>query len=62
MNLLTLREVAVILRISYYHAAALVREGIIPGVVRLQRRVLIREDALERFIQQGGLANKKEAE
>lgn len=53
--LLTLREAAEVLRISYGRAAVLARENAIPAVVRLPRRVLVRRDALEEFIERGGI-------
>jgi len=54
--LLTLKETADILRISYARAAELARTGLLPGVVHIGRQVRINADSLEAFIASGGKA------
>jgi putative molybdopterin biosynthesis protein len=54
-ELLTLTEVAQILRISYPRAAELVRQGLLPAV-RLGRQVRISPERLSAWIASGGEA------
>lgn len=55
-KLLTLQEVAEILRITYWRCADLARQGVLPGVVKLGRQYRIDPRKLEEFIQAGGRA------
>lgn len=55
-ELLTLWEVAAILRVTYARAAELARTGLIAGVVRLGRQVRVDPVALQAFISAGGRA------
>ncbi len=50
--LLTIDEVGTILRTSRKAIYAMVERGQLPGVVRIGRRVLIREDALLHWLGQ----------
>ena len=52
-TLLTLRETAAILKVSYYRAAQLAREQIVP-VVSLGRTYRIDPQQLQEFIRGGG--------
>ena len=54
-KLLTIEEVAKILRVRLPHAYGLARNGIIP-IVRIGRLVRVDSDQLEKFIQNGGKA------
>jgi excisionase family DNA binding protein len=54
-QLLTLEEIARILKVKYPRAAELARDGIIP-VVRLGRQVRVDPDQLTEFISGGGRA------
>jgi len=51
-SLLTVGEVAVSLRTTKKAIYAMVERGQLPGVFRLGRRVLVREDALLDFLRQ----------
>jgi excisionase family DNA binding protein len=51
--LLTLKEVAATLNVSYLRAAELTREGMLP-CVRIGRQVRVRPEDLERFVAEGG--------
>lgn len=53
LRLLTLRECAELLNVTYQRAAALARHGALP-VVHLGRSVRVRADALDDFLQRGG--------
>jgi excisionase family DNA binding protein len=53
-ELLTIQEVAIVLRTSASAVYALISRGRLPGVVRVGRRVLVRRATLEDFIEQGG--------
>jgi len=55
-ELLTLVQAARVLQIKYARAAELARSGVMPGVVRLGRQIRINPEALERFIESGGVA------
>ncbi len=53
MNLMTVDQVAGLLKVSHHRVYEMVREGLLP-VVRLGRQVRISEDALENWIAKGG--------
>ena len=53
MKLLTVKEVAPILQVTEWSVYEMVKKGILPGV-RLGKNVRISEDALRRFIENGG--------
>lgn len=53
--LLTLKEVAQILNITYFRASELARVGLLPAV-RIGRQVRVRPDVLEQFVESGGRA------
>jgi excisionase family DNA binding protein len=55
MKLLIVPEVAEIIRTSPDQVYSLVRQGILPGM-KIGRRVVISEDALQKWIEQGGQA------
>jgi len=55
-TLLRLREAADRLNITYQRAAELVRQGLMPGVVRLGRQIRINPERLNEFIDAGGKA------
>ena len=55
-TLLRLREAADPLNITYQRAAELVRQGLMPGVVRLGRQIRINPERLNEFIDAGGKA------
>jgi excisionase family DNA binding protein len=55
MDLLTVPEVARVLRVSPPRVYELARDGLIP-VVRLGRQVRVEQDALRRWIASGGQA------
>ena len=50
--LLTSGEVAALLRTTRRAVYAMVERGQLPGVVRLGRRVLVRQDAMVEFLRQ----------
>jgi len=52
-NLMTLKETAAILSVSYSRAAELARTGVLP-TVPLGRQIRVDPQQLERFISQGG--------
>jgi excisionase family DNA binding protein len=52
LHLLTVDEVAAILRTTRVAIYAMVERGQLPGVVRIGRRVLVREADLVEFIRQ----------
>ena len=51
-SLLTPTEVAGLLRTSKKAVYAMIERGQLPGVVRIRRRVLVREDALLDWLRQ----------
>ena len=51
-SLLLVREVAAILRTSPKAIYAMIERGFLPGVVRIGRRVLIRQDDLLEWVRQ----------
>ena len=51
-NLLTPIEVAALLRTSRKAIYSMVERGQLPGIVRIGRRVLVREDAMIHFVGQ----------
>jgi excisionase family DNA binding protein len=55
MSLLTVSEVAQVLRVPRARAYALIREGMLPAV-RIGRQLRVAEDALAEWIAQGGQA------
>lgn len=55
MKLMSVREVSDLLKVKPHRIYEMVREGLLPGV-RLGRQVRISEDALRRWIQNGGQA------
>jgi excisionase family DNA binding protein len=55
-NLLTVEEVAAVLRVPRARAYELARTGVIPGVVRIGRQVRVDSGRLEGFIRKGGRA------
>lgn len=54
MELLTVREVAEILRVPEARAYALLRTGRLPGLVQIGRQRRVRADVLRQFIETGG--------
>jgi excisionase family DNA binding protein len=58
--ILTVEEVAVLLRVSRGHAYRLAREGLIPGVVRLGKTLRVSRDALLPWMLQGCASEKGE--
>lgn len=55
-KLLTIAEVAQLLRVGEARAYSLIRENRLPGVVRLGRQVRVNETTLLAFIEEGGAA------
>ena len=53
-KLLRMQEVAALIDTSLPRAYELVRQGIIPGVVRLGRQIRVNPDVLAKWITQGG--------
>ncbi|MEW6523647.1 MAG: helix-turn-helix domain-containing protein [Bacillota bacterium] len=56
MHLLTIQEVAEILRVTNSRAYEMARTGLLPGVVRLGRQIRVNKVALDEFIRNGGQA------
>ena len=54
--MLTIAEVADLLRTSPKAVYTLIERGRVPGVVRLGRKILVRRDQLGRALAKGGLA------
>jgi excisionase family DNA binding protein len=55
-RLMTVPEVAQLLNVNEHRTYGLVRDGVIPGAVRIGRRLRIRSDSLHAFIDRGGCA------
>jgi excisionase family DNA binding protein len=53
-KLLRMSEVAALIDTSLPRAYELVRQGVIPGVVRLGRQIRVNPDVLAKWITQGG--------
>jgi excisionase family DNA binding protein len=53
-KLLRMSEVAALIDTSLPRAYELVRQGVIPGVVRLGRQIRVNPDVLDKWIIQGG--------
>ena len=59
-TLLTVKEVAVLLRTSPASIYAMVERGQLPGVIRIGRRLLFRRDALVDWLDQKDAPSPKE--
>ena len=58
MRLMTIQEVAEILRVPRSRAYALAREGLIPSV-RLGRQVRVDQEALRKWVKDGGHVTRR---
>jgi len=60
--LLTVDEVAEALRTTRKAVYALIERGHVPGVVRVRRRILVRQAALLQWLQEKGAPSLRETE